>query len=321
VRDADPALAARVANEYPRALNELLGQLTSGQRDAKVVAMERTLDERRARLSDARQDLQRFMVQAGVVDLQKDTEELARRRAAMVADTEKIGSALRQVQSRIDMVEERLRDEAKVFVSSRSAASTELAQKLQKDISDIQADLAAARAKYTDKHPTVQRHLHALEEKKHALATEMDRAVSAQAKAPDSFYERLRRQAVDHYVERAALEAEIGAKAKYASDLDAQVRVVPAYRIREDELRARVTSFQRTVDSLTLGLEEARAQDAVRDDQVVVLEAAEPAAKPMLPLPALNAGIAAGFGLLAGIYLAFLAHYVRRIHHPQWALS
>jgi uncharacterized protein involved in exopolysaccharide biosynthesis len=256
-----------------------------------------------------------------VVDLQKDTEELARRRAALTTDAEKAGSSLRQVQSRIDMVEDRLRDEAKVFVSSRSAASTELAQKLQKDISDIQADLAGARAKYTDKHPIVLRHLHALEEKKHALADEMDRAVAAQAKAPDSFYERLRRQAVDHYVERAALEAEIAAKAKYATDLDEQVRVVPAYRIREEELRARVTSFQRTVDSLTLGLEEARAQGAVHDDQVVMLEAAEPQAEPVLPLPGLNAVIAAGLGLLAGIYLAFLAHYVRRIHHPEWALS
>lgn len=310
VRDTDPEIAAAIANAYPVALNGMLADISQERTARNAAVLRAAAADRRRGLMEARQELKAFLLESGTADVQRDTEELAKRRAAAEADHERAVAALKQVQSRIQVAELRLQREATVFVTSQSASSSPLAQNLHKDISDVQAELAAARTRYTDKHPQVRRLLERLENKKQDLAREIDRSVSGDAKLPDSLYERLRGQVAELNVERAALEADVAAKTVTLGALVQRSHLAPPVRLREEELRAEIASLQRMADAVTLGYEEARAQAAVRPDEVVILQQAAAPIEPLFPLPLINAAVAALLGLIAGIYLAFFAEYL-----------
>lgn len=313
VRDLNPTVAASAANAYPRALNEFLTDVSVQRQNQTIEAMKNALGKTQVQLAQARQDLQDFLVRARTADIQKEITDIMTRKATIEAEVERARSALRAVESRILVTEDRLRREGKVFVSSNSASYSDIARRLRQDISDIQAEIAGTRIQYTDKHPRVQNLLKRFEEKKRDLATEMDHLVASEIKTPNSLYEGLRGKIIDLYVEQAALKAEVNAKTQALEDLTRRSGRYPSQRLREDELRAEVNRLQRMVDSLRVSSEEARAQAVSRQDQVVILKEAEPPSEAKFPLPLFNAMIAAALGLIGGMYLAFFYEYITQV--------
>ena len=71
--------------------------------------------------------------------------------------------------------------------------------------------------------------------------------------------------------------------------------------------------LQGMVDNLTRSLDESHAQARSREDQVVVVREAHPPLEPILPLPAVNALVAALAGIIGGAYLALFLEYLGRV--------
>ncbi len=125
------------------------------------------------------------------------------------------------------------------------------------------------------------------------------------------------RQLVDrlaeYEVERASLEAEVAERGRAVERLSAQTTALAPQQRREEQLRADVARLQGMVDNLTRSLDESHAQARSREDQVVVVREARPPLEPVLPLPAVNALVAALAGLIGGAYLALFLEYLARL--------
>jgi uncharacterized protein involved in exopolysaccharide biosynthesis len=159
------------------------------------------------------------------------------------------------------------------------------------------------------------------EQKKQSLATEMETLVTRTQKRfqrrPDTLQELLRRQIVEAYVDRAALEAEIAAKTVAIKDLTTSAGQFPSQRLRAEVLRAEVDRLQAMVDASATSYEEARAQLTGRSSQIVVVQEARAPARQAFPLPGTDGVLGALLGLLGGIYVAFASEYLERLWAAQ----
>lgn len=319
VRDKVPEIAARAAEAYPKVLNEFMAELSEQRQQKKVEAMRDELDKTQSLLRAAQKKLEGFLSRAAAPDLRSEVANVMARKAAMETELGRARVQLREVASRSEALEERLGRESMTFVSSESAGESDVARRLRGEISDIQADLEAARIDYTDKHPKVRALLGRLEQKKTDLAREVERVLSSEIKASDSLHETLRRQLVDVYVERAGLEAQISALQRALEELSQAAGRLPTEQLREEALRTDVERLRRMVDALTVSYEDTLTQGFVQQDQIVVIQHATRPNRRIFPLPALNAVVAGLLGLIGGVYLALLLEYVstarsRRAH-------
>ncbi len=117
----------------------------------------------------------------------------------------------------------------------------------------------------------------------------------------------------DYYVDRAAMRVEAKAKTQAVDELTRRAEQLASQQRQEEDYHAEVDRLQKDLQNLTSSYEEARAQVASREDQVVVVKDAQVPKKPVLPLPAMNALIGAILGVIGGMYLAFFYDYLLRI--------
>lgn len=309
-RDYDPAIAARVAGAYPKALSDFLRDVAARRLELEIQAKRELLDQTTEAVRRAREKQREFLVSAGTPDVEKEITQRLGRRATLQGELDKAATALESAKRRVAALEGQLRREASAFQSSQAIVGTDTARKLQTAISDLQAELSAARIRYTDKHPTVLGLRSRLAEKQRDLAREVEQLSLSEIKATDSFHEQLRRQLVETTVERATLEAEVTGKARALAEEADRLRALPTSRVAEEAYRAEVARLERMLELLAVSYEDARAQVRTSYEQVVVVRDAEVPDRPKYPIPLLNALIGGVLGLMGGIYLAFFCEYV-----------
>jgi uncharacterized protein involved in exopolysaccharide biosynthesis len=246
--------------------------------------------------------------------------ESVSRRSALERELEQARVRLRSVETRIVTAEDRLRRESQLVVSSDQATRSETARRLIEEIAVIQEQLAAAPSEGQSDEKL--RALRArFEQKKASLAEEMETLVTRTQKRferrPDTLQELLRRQIVEAYVDRAALEAEIAAKSLAVQKLESSAESFPSQRLREELLRAEVERVQTMVDASATAYEEARAQLTGRTSQIVVVQEARPPSRPAFPLPGTDGMLGGLLGLVGGLYLAFASEYLSRLRAAQ----
>ncbi len=310
VRDHDPKIAARVAAAYPKSLNSFLQDAAERRLKVEVKAKRDVLDQTFTALQRARENLREFWIAAGTPDVQREIAERMSRRATLEAELGKARVSLESAKSRVAALEDQLRREAAVFGFSQAIVGTDIARKLQGEISDIQSELAAARIRYTERHPALLALRGRLAEKQRDLERQVEQLSTSEIKTVDSFHEQLRRQLVGAIVEYATLDAEVIGKSRALREQSNRLAGLPASRVSDEEYRAKVERLERMLEALAVSHEESRAQLLARHDQVVVVGEAEIPDAPSYPIAWFNATIGGFLGLIGGLYLAFFFDYV-----------
>lgn len=305
VRDRDPQVAATVANVYPGALRDFLRGASAVRGQRTTEALEGALAEVDRELAETRLKMQSLLADERSPNMQIEIQKLLDRRSFLENDVEKTRARLKGIEQRIAAATLQLKEEA----TRRGALFSQNQVRLIKDISDLEADLAAARiefdGQFSGRHPKVRALTVRLERKRAELEQELAALQDAEVKPADSFYEQLRRELQGLYKDRSAVAAEIISSTRSLDALAARIGKLPPGMLREQELTTDTARLESMRDSLRQRQREMRTLAATVTSPVVVVATATVPGSAKYPLPWLNALVAAVLGLVAGIYMAF----------------
>ncbi len=138
----------------------------------------------------------------------------------------------------------------------------------------------------------------------------MERIIKSQIKAPDSFFEILRRQLINLYIEKERLSASIKADRESIAHIGRRLERMPSIEAIYDSLSDKVEKYKKLIDTLETNLQEAEAQSMRNMQVAVMVEKATPPDSPSFPKLRLNAVVAALAGLAGSVFFCFLLDYI-----------
>jgi len=315
--DEDPKVAAAVANAYPAALNEFLQSVAAQRARDNLRVLQESRAELETQLRTARKQREGFFDLRHTPSLKDELNKLLDRKSNLESSIQTTEARVQGIDQRIARAEEQLEREARVSMSSLGALSSSVIQRLMKEVSDTEAELAGARTEFDgkqgDKHPRIKSLMATLAQKQHNLRMENAGLQTSEVKTPLSFYEQLRREILNHYKDRTATKAELAENRVALARLTARIERQQRGLSTEAEITAEVARLERMLDSAVLAIRNSQIDAAVQSDLVMVLSEASVATKPTVPVPLFNTFVAAVLGLIAGVYLAFAYDWLARV--------
>lgn len=316
VRDADPARAALIANAYPRALDRFVRETADSGGSERGARLANIMNDLIGRLLEAHERREALLAGKAAVDVRDDMQALAQRRNQLetqIADTE---GRLKSVDARLAEGEKQLNRETQAGEASGGATWGNTVPRLQKEVADLETDLAAARAEFDgekgDLHPRVRNLKARLAAKREQLKRETDAVKGSAIRTPDSWEEHLRREAGTLRQDQRALAAELGARNLALREVQQRIAGLAALRAREQASLAEIGRIERMIENVALRQRDLQyGNDA---EPLVVVQSAVVPVSPAWPVPVWNVLVAVALGLVGGLYLAFLYDYIARVH-------
>jgi capsular exopolysaccharide synthesis family protein len=290
----DAAMSAAIANAYA---TEFIQANLQRKFDSSSYArnfVQQQLGQARARLETSEQQLNAYAREAGLIrtrDPSAGTDGATSNTSNSVT-----ASSLLQVnqsanQAKADRIAAQARwnaEMAQPLLSSPAALASPVVQELQKQRSEIQAGLDAARGRYLDDHPSIVR----LTSQLHDMDVQLNRAATEA---------------------RNAVRAQLVAAQAAESSLRSQVRTLEGATLQEQDRSVRYNTLAREADtnrSIYDGLlqryRELNASAGITASNVSVIDDADPPAVPSSPNPFLNLTIALFLGTLTAAAVVFL---------------
>lgn len=266
-RDRDPALAAAIANAYYVAFNRFLVQRMQERAQPRMVAL-------RARLDEVEQELQGVIASrsllvgvSGTPLLDTEATELIRERSGMSKELDE----LRGVDGK---------NHEKV-----STTTSPVIEELERQIAQIDMDLAKTRQKTLPNHPD-----------QIALVKSRDAVVAAlQEKfASVDSSNKVRTDTVQGMLQKREL----------------RLKAIPQYQSTLNETDQKYRDLRAAKSFLKSSLEEAMLATIKAGEIGVVVETAQPPEVPVFPIVWLNVLIALIMSVLTGMLYALLLDYV-----------
>lgn len=313
VRDRDPALAARIANHYVENFNQMVNAYSLKSTVENRTALKQLLGETQEKLATARAALANFQRENKVALVKEESQDLTKLKNDFVKQLDDANVKAQEVTSKLQAVQEQFSRESNVYVSSKIAATSSLVQTLEKQLSDLESQIAGARVNLTENHPEVQALRAQYLQKKKDLNEEMNRIVKSEVKVQNTFLENLRQEMVNLYVERELLKARKAALTRQIGEVEIRIDNLPRLQSRYEQLNWDISQYQKLVENLHVGLEEAAAQEHRALHSIVVVDEATVPDKPIFPDMVLNILVALGLGLVGGIFYALLIDYFDRV--------
>ncbi len=322
--DKDPKVAAAVANAYPAALNRFLQAVATQRARDNLRAQQQSRAELETQLRAARKQREKFLDPQHTPSVKGELDKLLERKSNLEFSVQTAQARLQGIDQRIVLAEEQLVREARLSMSSLGALSSSVIQRLMKEVSDLEAELAGARTEFDgkqgDKHPRVRSLMATLAQKQHDLEVENTALQKSEVKMPGSFYEQLRREILNYYKDRTATMAEMAENRVALARLMARIDRQQPDLSKEAEITAEVVNLERMLGSAALAIRNIQTQAAIQSDLVVVLSEAKAATEPTVPALLFNTFVAAVLGLFAGVYLAFAYDWLLRVRAARGTL-
>ncbi len=304
VRDKDPLAAASIANAYPPALREFLRSASMARSQRTGEANQASLAELDQLVVQAQRETETMLAGQHAPSVQAEMQRLLQRKAALESEIENARALLDGIEQRIGVASEQLNQEG----ARIGALASPNQQRLLKDVSDLEADLAAASAefdgKYSERHPKIKALRARVQQKQAELERERVALGQAEVKPADTFHEQLRREIMGLYKDRSAAKAEMISSTRSLATLVSRIGKLLPNMLREQETASAITRLERMRDTILLRDRDNRLASASEPSPIVVVAHSEPATTPKYPRLWLNAAVAALLGLIGGTGLA-----------------
>lgn len=316
-RDENPEVAAEVANTYVDVFNDTIDSFASGPTSQKRIMMEKEIKNNERRLKDSENALRMFQEKNNLTSISTEIDNLADRKIDLQTEIEKSHTALSEINTKIAKLEEFLTKEADLYISSSLIDSNLYIRNLRNQLSDTEAAIAALKIDYQDSHPEIRKRRAQYNEIKKEIESEIRKIVMSEGKDPNSFHEKLRQQLITSLVEKQAIEAKIKGLKEEKKNLDVQIVSLPSLGIKTGELEQSVSLYKKTHDNLYLQLEEIKAQEKRKMQNVIIVSSALLPGHPVYPNVPLNIIVAILLGLITGIFYCFFMNYIENVKDPE----
>jgi len=310
VRDRNPVEAAKIANYFPKALDNFLNDVSYNSTLQKINSIESEIELYNVRLLDVDKQLLEYKNKYKSVSISDEIKRLEERKVDYLVDIQNVNIAIEEKNGKINALEKALQKELVVYKSSPIIINTDAMKTLQEKMSDIEASIAAQKIELTESHPEIRR-LYAQRDKlKEALKNEVESNIKSLGKDPNSFYENLRRQYISNVMERQTLNSKATGIKKAITSMEERLSFIPRIEQGIDSLTQEAAQYRKTLNNLRIQLGEAKAQEKHRSQNVVVVSPANTPATAVFPEPLLNMVVALLLGIASGIFYSFFAEYI-----------
>ena len=312
VRDKDPELAAGIANAYVKRFNDLMAGYSIDSTSQNILSIETQVKDTSKRLEQAKKNLRNFQEANRTTSLDEETRQLISEKTNFQIKLEDTRVKLKETHKRIQALEKQLKTEANLFISTDVITTSALVEDLKKQLSDSEAQMAGMRAELKEEHPEFVALKNQRQKLTETLGKEIDRVIKSKTKAPDTFYEKLRRDLVILLVDEVSLSAGIAGYNTVLKSIERRISKIPSMQSELDMLTIEVERHQKLLESLKINLEEARMQEKREMQIAVVVDEARPPTGPSFPILWLNVLVAGISGLIAGVFYCFFVDYIER---------
>lgn len=316
-RDKNPTLSADIANAYVKYFKQLMGEYSQASQLERQAAIEEAITKNKKRLSRAKGILKAFQQKNRTANLDEEIKQLISMKVAFESQLENAHVEYNETKNKILAAKRKLKDEVRAFKTSELVITSPLLEKLRAQLVDIEAKMATLRVEIKEPHPEYMTLKGNYEEIKKNIDKEIEIIIKSQVKAPDTFYENLRRQLISLSIEKEGIEANIRGTRQVLSGIEERIREIPKLKNQLDTFTSEVDRYKRLIDTLKVNLEEVKAQ-AKRAPQVAVLvEEASPPPKPTFPILWLNMLVACLAGLAGGVFYCFFVNYLEETREKR----
>lgn len=309
-RDRDSGMAAGIANAYVNYFKQLMDEYSLKSQSERQLTIEKELAINQKNLLVAKETLNIFQQKNRTANLDEEIKQLISMKILFESQLETSLISYNENKKKTLTTKRKIKEEAHAFNTSELIINSPLLEKLREQLVDIEAKMASLRVEIKDAHPDYMTLKENYEEVKKNIDQEMEIIIKSQIKTPDTFYENLRRQLINLYVDREGIKATIEGNKKALKKLEERIIEIPTLNTQLDTLTTEVDKYKRLVDTLIVNLAEVKSQ-AKRAPQVAVLvEKATPPPRPAFPILWLNMIIAGIVGILGGIFYCFFVNYL-----------
>lgn len=310
-RDLDPVKAAGIANAYVKYLNQLVDSYSKSLTGSHESNIEQEIEGVQVKLDNARQQLKEFQEKSSAVALGEEKAQLVSQKMKLEAEVDADKIALHENDTKILALQQQITEEEKLISSSDSVVRTSpLLEKLRMDLVNVEVNMTVKRTEIRESHPDFIVLKNQYERLKENISSEIERIVKSQIKGPDTFYENIRRQLVNLFVDQQRIKARQEAYIIVIASIEKKIKGMPELLVQEDVLGTEVAKYKKIVQTLEMNLQEAKMQKGREPENVVLVEEAVPSEKPSFPVWWLNILVAVVVGMIGGVFYAFFIDYL-----------
>lgn len=310
VRDRNPEFAAAIANAYVKHLDNIINSFSLPSKKNDIHMIEKMMLENERKLTKTKRELRAFQEKNRTTDLNEEIKQLISQKTDFQMNLQSARVEQQVNETNVMALKEKVEAEADIYKSSNFVLTSPLLDKLKKDITDVETQIASIKAEFSEAHPERVNLRNQYVQIEKNINLEIERIVNSQIQDPDIFYEDLRRQLVNLLVEKPKIHARIQANMSVLADIEIRMKEIPELSIQLDTLYTNIDRYKSLMEKLEVNFDEVKMQGE-RDIQVaVLLDAATPPEKPSFPIMWLNGLIAGLSGLLAGIVFSYFVDYL-----------
>ena len=312
VRWSTPEGSAQLANAFAEAFIESERNFVRSQASAALGFLSSEMPTAERKMHDAAQALANFQAANGFVDANTHTQDVVARSgaidsqiAALLLDRREANALLANVQGQMGGVPATINNAKQISVNP---VLTDLRTKL----ANAQLALQAARAQYTDKHPTVialTKQRDDLQAQINALPPQID---SGDTFAPNPVYQSLQQQAVQYRARVEGDKAKLSQLYQQKSALAPVLRRLPSQGMQLADLQQRAKLTSDVYNALQQKYNDATIAKTTAISDISVVQPATAAAAVKSPRLAVNLAVAIAVGLLLASLIVFALDYFER---------
>lgn len=316
-RDTDPVRAADIANAYVGYLNQLIDSYSRSTVSKNEEIIEQQLKDVKEKLREARGTLSEFQEKNNAVALEQQKQSLINRKMGYEDKINAAKIAQKEIQSAIASLKEEMEKEDELYISSELIVGSPLMQSLRNDLSRIEIKMAGLKAEIKESHPDFVSLKKQYEQTRNNMKAEIERMAKSKIKNPDTSYETMRRNLVNHLMEKEKLLASLMAYNTVIENIEGKIQAIPKLLAQLDSLEMDVARYKNMIQTMELKLNEARMQKQREPQTVIFVEKAVPSQEPSYPKVILNVIISGILGLIGGIFYCFFVNYLEETREQR----
>jgi len=304
VQHEDPAEAQRIANALVETFIVESRRMNSEDIRAAREFVQQQLVQFETELERAEEELVRYKEMARIVTPSGETSAVLEGLTRLEGMRAEAYVALETAQRRLDALTGELAEDRRSVVSGTVIASDPLISSIRAQLASLEAQLAAAREQFTDRHPRVVSLQAQVDEYRQELSNQIARLESTETDT------RLSSELISLQAEVLAQQARIEALDRMIAEREALLGDLPEKELHLTRLIRTASVTEQIYTLLLQRYEELRINEAMESAAITVIDPAIEPRSPVKPRKLLNTAIAGFLGLFMGVGMAFLFEYL-----------
>lgn len=266
--------AAAVANEFASVFVDRERDIITSQATAALAFLSNELPRAAKRLSDTQTALAEFEREHGLADIDAQTKDELAIMSTIDTRTAQLQVDRRQAAAQIATLQQEASANSPTIAGQRNVAPNPVLEQLRAQLAQVDVQLQAARAQFTDLHPTVIALKHQHSDLEQEIASQPAQVTAGISTVPNPIFQQLSQQIATLRAQAASDDAQLGVLATQRKAQEPKLRSLPFETMRLAELKREAESAADVYTALQHKFDDATVMKTTAISNVTVTEPA-----------------------------------------------